>query len=183
MAAQTRGLILPGALALAAFAMLVSLGNWQVSRLAWKEALIERVSERPTLDPLTVEEELLGAAHDDSFFNAFEYRRARLVGHYDASGEVLVFTALSDAKGPFSGPGYWVFTPSCRLTAGQLVYINRGFVPEDRKRTYEAPPVGGETVEGLIRVPEKGSWFTPEANVRSGYSSPAIRIASRKQLP
>ena len=166
MAARTRGLILPGALALAAFALLVSLGNWQVSRLAWKEALIERVSERPTLDPLTVEQELLGAAHDESFFNAFEYRRARLVGHYDASGEVLVFTALSDAKGPFSGPGYWVFTPFVTLTAGQLVYVNRGFVPENRKRAFAAPPAGRVTVEGLIRVPEWGSWFTPEANVQ-----------------
>ena len=37
---------LPGVLTFAAFAVLVSLGNWQVRRLAWKEDLIERVEER-----------------------------------------------------------------------------------------------------------------------------------------
>jgi surfeit locus 1 family protein len=152
-------------LALAAFVVLVSLGNWQMSRLAWKEALIERVSERPTLEALTIEDELLEAPHDEAFFNDHEYRRARLVGRYDVSGEVLVFTALSDAKGPFSGPGYWVVTPFVPVPEAQRVYVNRGFVPEDRKRAYAAVPAGQVTIEGLIRAPEKGSRFTPEANV------------------
>ena len=47
MAARLRGLILPAVLTLAALAVLVSLGNWQVERLAWKEDLIARATERP----------------------------------------------------------------------------------------------------------------------------------------
>ena len=168
MAVRIRRLILPAILVLAAVAVLISLGNWQMRRLAWKEGLIERVAERPTLEALTVADELLEAAHDDSFFETYEYRAARLAGQYDASAEVLVFTSLSDAKGPFSGPGYWVFTPFAAAPEGQLVYVNRGFVPENRKRAYAAPPAGNVTIQGLIRAPERGSWFTPEANLQEG---------------
>ena len=166
MAARLRRLFVPALVVLAALIVLVSLGNWQMRRLAWKEDLIERVAERPTLEALSVGEPLLEAAHDDSFFDDYEYRRAVLAGQYDARQEVLVFTSLSDAKGPFSGPGYWVFTPFVTAPEGRLVYVNRGFVPDDRKRAYAPPPAAQVTVQGLIRAPEKGSWFTPEANLQ-----------------
>ena len=45
--ARLRGLILPALLRSPRFAVLVSLGNWQVRRLAWKEDLIARATERP----------------------------------------------------------------------------------------------------------------------------------------
>src|SRR5205823_8718076 len=39
-AATRRGLVLPGIVVLAALAVLLSLGTWQLDRKAWKEALI-----------------------------------------------------------------------------------------------------------------------------------------------
>ncbi len=45
------GFILLTLLTLAALAVLVSLGTWQVNRLAWKEALIARVDQRFTPHP------------------------------------------------------------------------------------------------------------------------------------
>jgi surfeit locus 1 family protein len=165
LSARLRSLIVPSIVVAAAFVVLISLGNWQVERLTWKEDLIARVVERPTLEPLTVENELLEAAHDDSFFDEYEYRQRLLEGEYDPSHEVLVFTSLSDAKGAFSGPGFWVLTPLVTSPELPVVYVNRGFVPEAARRSYVPPPLGRVMVQGLIRAPEKGSWFTPKPNL------------------
>src|SRR5687767_4256674 len=161
-----RGLILPAILTLAALVVLVALGNWQVERLAWKEDLIARVEERPLADPVDFRRDRLDFAADESFFAEYEYRNALIAGRYDPSGEVLVFTSLSDARGPLSGIGYWVFTPLLTPPDDRIVYVNRGFVPEERKRDYSAPPAGEVTVRGLIRAPESGSWFTPKPNLQ-----------------
>ena len=42
---------------------------------------------------------------------------------------------LSDPKGQFSGPGYWVITPLA-VTGGGYVLINRGFVPQQLGQNY-----------------------------------------------
>ncbi len=52
MGAKLRTLLLPTVLTGLALVVLVSLGNWQVRRLAWKEDLIARVAERPSAAPL-----------------------------------------------------------------------------------------------------------------------------------
>jgi surfeit locus 1 family protein len=41
-----RPLILPAILTFAALGVLIGLGKWQLDRLAWKEALIERIEAR-----------------------------------------------------------------------------------------------------------------------------------------
>jgi surfeit locus 1 family protein len=166
MAPWLRGLILPAILTLAALAMLVSLGNWQVERLAWKEDLIARANERPSAEPLDLRADGPDFAADEAFLEEYEYRNALITGRYDRAGEVLVFTSLSDATGPLSGIGYWVLTPLVAWRGGKIVYVNRGFVPEERKRDYAAPPAGEVTVRGLIRSPETGSWFTPKPNLQ-----------------
>jgi surfeit locus 1 family protein len=166
MRPRLRGLILPAILTLAALVVLVSLGNWQVERLAWKQDLIARVEERPLAEPVDFRRDGLDFAADESFFEEFEYRKALITGRYDPAGEVLVFTSLSDARGPLSGIGYWVFTPLLTSPGGRIVYVNRGFVPEERKRDYAAPAAGEVTVRGRIRAAETGSWFTPEPNLQ-----------------
>ena len=61
-------------------------------------------------------------------------------------------------------PGYHVITPF-RLTDGNVVFVDRGFVPEDRRdpKTRAAGEITGETtVTGLLRLPGGGGgWFTP----------------------
>jgi surfeit locus 1 family protein len=162
---RLRGLILPALLTIAALAVLVSLGNWQVRRLAWKEGLIERVRERMAAPPLDLTgTDLADVAGSSSFLEENEFRPALLEGEFVPNGEVLVFTSLSDAKGDFDGPGFWVFCPFL-TPAGTVLYVNRGFVPEARRDDFAPPPAGKATIRGPIRTEERGNRFTPDPDL------------------
>ena len=164
---RLRGLILPAILTLAALAVLVSLGNWQVERLAWKQELIASATERPA-GPVTD----LPPASDWAGFDAAanQYRPYRLSGTFAHDKEALIFTSLGDARGPYEGPGYWVFTPF-EVAGGGTVLVNRGFAPqgrhwpEDRGETLSGEPV---TVTGLLRPGEEPNLFTPDDRPEDG---------------
>lgn len=179
MRSPLRSLLPPAVATVAALAVLISLGNWQMQRLAWKEDLIQDVSERPKQPPLTQADEVLEAAHDESFFAQYEYRQVLLEGQFDPSQEVLAFTSLSHARGSFGGPGFWVLTPLITQPDSAVVYVNRGFVPDAARRSYAPPPSGDVAVLGLLRAPEKGSWLTPEPDLagRIFYARDPRRIA------
>jgi surfeit locus 1 family protein len=159
---RLRPLILPAILTLAAVALLVSLGNWQVRRLAWKEALIASATERPK-EPV---QELPPAASWPALdISANEYRPFRLSGRFLHDKEALVFTSLGQgSRGPFRGPGFWVVTPFT-LDAGGTVLVNRGFAPEGRQAPSdrgETLPAGRMTVAGLLRPNDEPHLFTPD---------------------
>ena len=183
---RLRGLILPGLLVLCALAVLVSLGNWQVRRLAWKEDLIARTSERPRSEPLDLREEGLGAIGDaPAFLAANEYRPVLLRGEYRPASEVRVFTSLAEPRsGPFGGPGFWIVTPFAAEPDGSRIYVNRGFVPQDRGTSYEQSPAGIVEIKGLVRAPEQGNWFTPNPDTekRIFYARDPLRIAAATGL-
>ena len=152
-------LIAPGISALLAFGLLCGLGLWQLQRLAWKEALMARVAARThmSLAPAPAERDWPQVDAED------EYRRVTLTGVFRHDREALCYALLSEANGKFSGPGYWVLTPLV-LADGASVLVNRGFVPLDRKdadRRREGQVTGTVTVSGLLRLPERRSWFTP----------------------
>jgi surfeit locus 1 family protein len=176
-------LIAPALLVLCALAVLVSLGNWQVRRLAWKEDLIARVAERPN-EPV----QLLPTASEWASLDvgAGEYRPFRLTGHFLHDKEALVFTSLPDPKGQFGGPGFWVVTPFA-LSNGGTVLVNRGFAPQGRHLPADrGETLSGETtsVVGLMRPDEKRGVFTPadrpEENVF--YARSVADIAAAKGL-
>ncbi|HSM42824.1 MAG TPA: SURF1 family protein [Afifellaceae bacterium] len=156
--------ILAACLVLSAFAVLVSLGNWQVRRLAWKEDLIARVAERIASPPLDMRGPLLAVTDLADFAAANEYRPVTVEGEYRDDATVHVFTSLSDAKGPLQGPGYWIFTPFV-TRSGATLFINRGFVPFDRLTDAPPAPAGSTTVSGPLRLPETGNFMTPEPDL------------------
>lgn len=157
---RLRSLLAPALCALVAFGFLCSLGVWQLHRLAWKEALIAHVAVRVDAPPVAVPAEA-----DWSKINAEadEYRHVRLAGTFRHDLEVLCYALLSDPKGKFSGPGYWVLTP-LETVDGATVLVNRGFVPldrGDREARAANETQGTVTITGLLRMPERRSWFTP----------------------
>lgn len=156
--------ILAACLVLGALAVLIALGNWQVRRLAWKEDLIARVNERITAEPIDLTGQRMDAVAPGEFLAANEYRPVRVDGTFVDDATVKVFTALSDARGPLQGPGYWIFTP-LRTPSGRIVFVNRGFVPFDRVGETPAAPAGTVTVSGPLRSPERGNFMTPDPDV------------------
>ena len=136
-----------------ALAVLVGLGTWQVQRLAWKEALLATIDARIHADPLPLDEVA-------SRYPEIEYVPVTATGRFDHAAERHVFTTWEGES------GYDVFTPLL-LNEGRAVFVNRGFVPFDRKdpATRADGQVGGEvTVTGLARrgLAEKPSWVVPD---------------------
>lgn len=134
-------------LALACFSGFVALGTWQVHRLAWKRELIARVEQRvhaPAAEaPRPAEWAGVTAA-------THEYLHVRLTGVFLHDRQALVAASTG------FGSGYWVMTP-LRAADGNVVLVNRGFVPTDwcgRDGRCAAGPAGELTVTGLLRMPE-----------------------------
>lgn len=142
------------------------LGNWQMQRLAEKEALIAAVDQRLTANPVPAPPPETWDTLDQE---DFLYHPVTLTGAYRYTQTVTVFTSLADANGRFSGPGYWVVTPF-ELESGGTIFVNRGFVPTDLQETAALGDLHGDdpgtvTVTGLFRAPETASFMTPEANM------------------
>jgi surfeit locus 1 family protein len=183
LARRLGALIVPTILALAGLSILVSLGNWQVRRLAWKEDLIAHANARPEgpvrdLPPASAWPSLDVADG--------EYRPFRLAGRFLHDKEALVFTSLPDPHGHFGGPGFWVVTP-LMLAGGGTVLVNRGFVPQafskpaDRHESLQNGPL---VVTGLMRPDEERNYFTPtdEPEKNIFYARNIAAIAAAKHL-
>jgi len=146
-----------GCLTVLAICLLLALGVWQVQRLAWKTDLIARVNARvdapAVAAPGVAEWRHVNKAGD-------EYRHVTLRGRLMNDAEAQVYT-VSDY-----GAGYWVMTPLKR-DDGTIVYINRGFVPMDKRMPsarMEGQPQGEVTITGLLRMSEAKGWLLQQAN-------------------
>lgn len=148
----------PGIVTAVAVAILVSLGTWQANRLAWKERLVAQVTARLDDAPVPAPGPSEWPGLDVS---AAEYTPVSVTGTFDETREAYVIFALTRPRGPHGGPGYMVMTP-LETTEGWTVYVNRGFVPADRKLPAQRPgsSVSGQvSVAGLLRVPSQRPWY------------------------
>jgi len=148
---------------LAALALLIGLGVWQLHRLEWKEDLLAAIERRVAQPPVSLDEALvLWRTSGD-----VDYLPVRLNGIYRHDHEQHFLATLNGHS------GWHVYTPM-QLANGRLVIVNRGFVPYDLKDMSARPwrPVSGAVgINGLARNPltEKPGWLLPE-------NAPADRI-------
>ena len=178
---RARSLVVLGLVSLAALAILVGLGLWQLQRLKWKEALIAEVAARASAAPVDAPAEADWAQLRPE---DYEYRHVRVGGIYDALHQALVFRALEKPRGKFGGQGYLVMTPLL-LPGGASILVNRGFVPLERKAAAETAPAGVIEVTGLLRASEPRNLFTPADNPAGGewYTRDPVAIAAALNLP
>jgi surfeit locus 1 family protein len=143
-------------LGLAAFVVLIGLGTWQVQRLHWKEALLATIDQRIHSAPLPLADiEKKFAENGD-----VDYRPVTVSGRFMHEGERHFFATHEGES------GFYVYTP-LMLADGRAIFVNRGFVPYDRKDAAKrtAGQIAGEvTVTGLARnpLPEKPSSMVPD---------------------
>lgn len=155
-----RALVWPTLFVIPALAILVGLGVWQLERRTWKHELIERTSERTEAESVALPAPSSWASLDP---DQWEYRPVEVHGIFEHHAEVHVYAVLSKPRGALGGTGYWVFTP-LRLESGEVVFINRGFVPEALKSAASRAQgqIQGEVaVSGLLRKTEPMSTFVP----------------------
>jgi surfeit locus 1 family protein len=151
--------IFTGAAVLVAFAILVSLGTWQVERLQWKEKLLADIAERRAAAPVPLADiEAMAASGGD-----IEYRQMTASGVYDNSRERHFFATWRGQT------GYYIYTP-LQLADGRYLFVNRGFVPYDNKEPemrMQGQLTDQQTVNGLARakLPGKPSWVVPDNDI------------------
>ncbi|MCR6669823.1 SURF1 family protein [Devosia ginsengisoli] len=151
-------------LMLALAVVCVWLGTWQLQRLGEKEALIAAVDARLGADPVPVPPADQWATLD---LQALNFQPFSLTGAFRYNQTVTVFTSLANARGPASGPGYWVVTPFV-LADGGTVFVNRGFIPQDFQEAAVTDGEGDEsqvTITGLLRPGEAAGFMTPDPNM------------------
>ena len=144
-----------GAVVVVLIAGFCALGVWQIERLAWKTDLIARVDARVHAPAMAAPSVTAAVTQKDD-----EYRHVTVRGHFLNAAEAQVYTVSE------LGGGYWVMTPFQR-DGGDIVYINRGFVPLDHRdpATRVAGQVSGDTtVTGLLRLPETKGWLFQQPN-------------------
>ncbi len=145
---------------LAALLILVSLGNWQMRRLAWKEDLIASVEARVDQPPIGLHAALVASDEGD-----ISYTPVTVTGIFYHEREVQVFGQNLDGV-----PGYFIYTP---LTPRNLptVIVNRGFVPQELKDPAMRPEGQMEAVAvvtGLARSSREAGPFQPANDPASG---------------
>lgn len=160
---RTLGAVMTGTfvvLMLALAAVCVWLGVWQMHRLAEKEALVAAVADRLNAAPVPAPPVEQWSGLD---LAALNFQPVSLTGAFRYNQTVTVFTSLATARGPASGPGYWVVTPFV-LADGGTVFVNRGFVPADFQEAAVTDAEGDEnevTITGLFRPSEAAGFMTP----------------------
>ena len=151
---QRKSLLGISALMLAALAVLLGLGFWQLSRLHWKQGLIAQIEARSSAAPIPLAEAvaLTRAGRDPSYY------RVSVEGRFHHDKERYLY-AFSEGR-----IGWHVITP-LETENGEMVLIDRGFVPNELRDPASRPEGQVETVTeitGLIRAPETQGLFTPD---------------------
>lgn len=128
-----------------------SLGRWQLSRAAQKEALQAAIDAR-ALEPL-----LDANGPDADALTALEAPAALLHRRVLAHGVWLAeYTVWLDNRQMQGRPGFYVVTP-LRLDGGRVLLVQRGWAPrsfEDRTRLPELhTPTGPVEVRGVLSPP------------------------------
>ncbi len=178
-----RGVLVPSVAAVMAFAVLVSLGVWQLDRKAWKEGLIATIEQRLSAPPVALP---AAAAWPHLTAAENEFLRVAMTAEFLNDREATVYTNGSTLREGSSGPGYWIFTPA-RLAGGALVMVNRGFVPDGRQDPATRPDsevTGPVNMVGVLRWPEPPGLFTPAGDpVRNiWFSRDSTAIAAAKRI-
>jgi len=132
----------------------VALGVWQLERLQWKRGLIAQREAAVAAAPASPPQTLADA-------RALEFHLILVDGVFLNDREIYL-----NSTGPQGGAGFHVLTP-LREESGRIVFVNRGFVPTERRDPATRPQgqlAGTVHIRGLLRLPpeQKPNWFTPD---------------------
>lgn len=150
-----RSIVIASAVTAIGLAILISLGVWQLNRLAWKEGLIATLHERLSAAPvgLPSRAEWPKLTPDNS-----EFRRVTLRVEFPDSQRASVYAGAPALRADLKSPGYFIFAPA-RLPGGETVVINTGWVPADRQYQWSG---GSREIVGYLRWPEQPGLFVSD---------------------
>ena len=131
--------------------VLVTLGFWQLERLAWKTSLLDEIGARIVAKPVKLPE-------------TFEIESDRFlpvaVSGRTLGAELVVLTSVQGV-----GPGYRIIS-AFETDTGRRILLDEGFVP-DAARSAARPEVA-ISVTGNLHWPREVDSFTPEPDLDEG---------------
>lgn len=141
----------PTLITLPAIAVMLGLGFWQVERLQWKTALLDRIEARLAAAPVADSQGLENA-------EALELRRAALSGRFLAEDAVLIQGRTLDGR--YGGYVVAPFQP----TDGPPILVNLGHMATDFDGHGPDPGRFDDIarVEGVLRLYPEPGWMQPE---------------------
>ncbi|WP_132859024.1 SURF1 family protein [Shimia isoporae] len=141
-------LILPLFFGILGTVVLVSLGNWQVQRLAWKEEVLADINERIVAEPVA-----LPAAPDE---DSDRYLPVTVSGAF--TGEELHFLASTKQAG-----AVYRVVARFETDAGRAVMVDRGWVKTEDKNVNRG--AAEAIIVGNLHWPDERDNFTPDNDV------------------
>lgn len=135
-------------IAIAGSLVLISLGNWQVRRLDWKEGVLNEITQRIADDPI--------ALPDAPDVTKDRYLAVAVQGEM-LPGEVHVLVSVKQV-----GPGYRIIAPYL-TDDGRRILVDRGFIPtEDKTATRTLGPM---EISGNLHWPDEIDGYTPDPDI------------------
>jgi len=141
-----------------AIILLISLGSWQLSRLAEKTELIAQFEQRSNAAAIGINQ----VTEPDE---AFEFQRIGVTGTYLHQSEIYLTGRTYEGNA-----GFHVVTPFS--TSYGVILINRGWVSEAYREPSTRPfslTEGEIYVEGILRLPGRKGYFVPENEPEAGF--------------
>lgn len=123
--------------------MLVSLGTWQVKRLAWKQGVIAQIEAKLAQAPIELPQSVS--------FEQDRYRAVTTTGRFDAPA-IKVLSSKKD-----EGAVYRNLAPFV-TSQGRRILIDRGYTSADQQA---ALPAGEFTISGHLVWPDDVNNMTP----------------------
>ena len=142
---SVRRLILPLGFGIIGIVILVSLGNWQMRRLAWKEDILAQIDARIAAAPVAVPSRI-----DPEVDRFLSVTAEGLI-----SNQELHVLASSKATGAI----YRVIS-AFEMNDGRRVLLDRGWIKPDQKDTPRDEVIAG--IEGNLHWPDEIDSYTPE---------------------
>jgi surfeit locus 1 family protein len=160
----------PSLATLALLPVLIGLGQWQLERAAWKQALVDAHAARIDEPAVPLQRLLASSASADEL----EYRQVTAQGVYDLDHQLLLDNQIHQGMA-----GYHVLTPlhlEGTESGDAWVLVNRGWVPlgDSRQQLPAVPgPAGPVTVRAMIRLPPTKT-FRLDAAEEAGSGWPQV---------
>ena len=138
------------------FIFLLALGVWQLERLTWKNNLLQRLSNQLELPAAKLSFDIV------KDINRYEFRKIITNGTYSFDNSITIYSKVHEGY-----VGRDLIVPL--ETEYGWILVNKGFIPEKNYRSYLKEGQSNLIhLEGLVKIPRKKSYFTPENNFING---------------
>lgn len=147
----SRRWLLASVLVLAAAAVMLRLGIWQLDRLEWRQSFNARVQEQMDAEPLVLDESSL-----DLDLYSMEYRQVIVAGTYLHEDEIILRNQVWQSEFG-SELGVALFTPLLIEGTDTAILVERGWIPQEnagRGSRVIYREEGAITVAGRLRRAE-----------------------------